>query len=77
MGAAPRKEAGADAGDPVPSLMAGRIGRLHQAVMNTIGHEMIAGRHPAEVSREVLALLDDMGELLGEKVVNYAAWTAE
>jgi hypothetical protein len=33
---------------------------------------MMAGRPPGEVSREVLVLLDDMEDLLSEKVLNYA-----
>jgi hypothetical protein len=40
--------------------------------MAVIGREMMAGRNPDEVSREVLLLLDDMEELLSEKVLNYA-----
>jgi hypothetical protein len=40
--------------------------------MAVIRREMVKGRDPREVSREVLVLLDDIGELLGEKVLNYA-----
>ncbi|MCI3273142.1 TetR/AcrR family transcriptional regulator [Streptomyces cylindrosporus] len=70
--AALREETGAAAGDPLPGLIAGQIGWAHQTVVATIGREMVAGRNPREVSREVLALLDDIEELLGEKVLNYA-----
>jgi hypothetical protein len=38
---------------------------------------MVKGRNPGEVSREVLVLLDDMEELLGEKVLNYAVRSTE
>ncbi|MFC8517842.1 TetR/AcrR family transcriptional regulator [Streptomyces sp. NPDC057257] len=70
--AALREETGAAADDPLPGLIAGQIGWAHQTVVATIGREMVAGRNPREVSREVLALLDDIEELLGEKVLNYA-----
>jgi AcrR family transcriptional regulator len=67
-----REEAGASADDPLPGLIAGQINWVHQTVMAVIGREMMAGRNPDEVSREVLLLLDDMEELLSEKVLNYA-----
>jgi len=75
--AALREETGADADDPTPGLMAGQIGWLHQTVMSEISREMMACRDPAEVSREVLALLDGMEDLLSEKVLNYAVRAAE
>ncbi|MET7699493.1 MULTISPECIES: TetR/AcrR family transcriptional regulator [unclassified Streptomyces] len=67
-----REETGAPAEDPMPGLIAGQINWVHQTVMATIGREMMAGRNPDEVSREVLLLLDDMEGLLSEKVLNYA-----
>jgi AcrR family transcriptional regulator len=67
-----REETGASADDPLPGLIAGQINWVHQTVMAVIGREMMAGRNPGEVSREVLLLLDDMEELLSEKVLNYA-----
>ncbi|MGX1755966.1 TetR/AcrR family transcriptional regulator [Streptomyces lydicus] len=67
-----RGETGAAAGDPLPGLMAGQIGWVHQSLMGWITQQMLAGRKPAEVSREALVLLDEMAELLGEKVLNYA-----
>ncbi len=45
--------------------------------MAVIGREMMTGRKPGEVSREVLVLLDDMEELLSGKVLNYAVRGAE
>ncbi|BCK68520.1 TetR family transcriptional regulator [Streptomyces libani subsp. rufus] len=71
-----REETGAPAGDPLPGLMAGQIGWVHQSLMGWIAQEMLAGRKPAEVSREALVLLDEMEELLGEKVLNYAVRAA-
>lgn len=67
-----REETGAPAGDPLPLLIAGQISWIHQTVMSAVGREMIAGRNPDEVSREVLVLLDDMEDLLSQKVLNYA-----
>ncbi len=45
--------------------------------MGCIGRETTAGRKAAEVSREALVLLDEMEELLSEKVLNYAVRAAE
>ncbi|MEV5144546.1 TetR/AcrR family transcriptional regulator [Streptomyces sp. NPDC052727] len=70
--AALREETGATADDPLPDLMAGQICWIHQSVFATIGRAMLAGRRPAEVSREVLVLLDDIEDLLSEKVLGYA-----
>ncbi|MFI8193140.1 TetR/AcrR family transcriptional regulator [Streptomyces sp. NPDC085946] len=67
-----REETGAGPDDPVPGLIAGQVNWLHQTVMSAVGRHMMAGGTPAEVSRTVLALLDEMEELLGEKVLNYA-----
>lgn len=67
-----RAETGAGPDDPMPSLMAGQIGWAHTTLLALIGREMVAGRSPGEVSREALALLDDMEELFSEKVLNYA-----
>ncbi|MGW5565728.1 TetR/AcrR family transcriptional regulator [Streptomyces tendae] len=67
-----REETGAPAEDPLPGLMAGQINWLHGTVMVEIGHRMVAGGKPSEVSRDMLLLLDEMEELLSEKVLNYA-----
>ncbi|MEW2401409.1 TetR/AcrR family transcriptional regulator [Streptomyces sp. NPDC046862] len=72
-----REETGVPADDPMPTLMAGQINWVHQTVMGVIAREMIAGRNPDEVSREVLVLLDDIEGLLSEKVLNYAVRGAE
>jgi AcrR family transcriptional regulator len=72
-----REETGAADDDPMPALIAGQINWLHQTVMATIGQRMIAGGSPAEVSRQVLLLLDEMEELLSEKVLNYAVRPSE
>ncbi|WP_405869323.1 TetR/AcrR family transcriptional regulator [Streptomyces sp. NBC_00005] len=67
-----REETGAADEDPMPHLIAGQLGWVHSTVMAVVGREMLKERNPGEVSREVLVLLDDMEELLGEKVLNYA-----
>ncbi|MFE0512190.1 TetR/AcrR family transcriptional regulator [Streptomyces sp. NPDC058964] len=72
-----REEAGAAAGDPLPGLIAGQICWIHQTVFVRIGREMVAGRNPDEVSREVLVLLDDIEDVLSEKVLNYAVRDSE
>ncbi|MET8904942.1 MULTISPECIES: TetR/AcrR family transcriptional regulator [unclassified Streptomyces] len=72
-----REETGAAADDPLPALMAGQINWLHGTVMAGIGQRMVAGGKPAQVSREMLLLLDEMEELLSEKVLNYAVRGAE
>ncbi|MFE1584952.1 TetR/AcrR family transcriptional regulator [Streptomyces sp. NPDC058737] len=72
-----REETGAPNDDPVPSLMAGQISWLHGTVMAAIGRRLMAGGKPAEVSRDILVLLDEMEDLLSEKVLNYAVRGAE
>ncbi|MEU6776256.1 TetR/AcrR family transcriptional regulator [Streptomyces sp. NPDC046759] len=67
-----RQETGASDDDELPHLMAGQIGWVHGTVIAVIGREMLKGREPREVSREVLVLLDDMEDLLSERVLNYA-----
>ncbi len=67
-----REETGAFGADPLPGLIAGQICWVHSEVFVHIGREMVAGRNPDEVSREVLVLLDDIEELLSENVLNYA-----
>lgn len=67
-----REEVGAGPGEPLPALIAGQINWVHQTVMSAIGREMMAGRDPRAVSREVLVLIDEMEGLLGDKVLNYA-----
>lgn len=67
-----REATGAAGADPLPGLIAGQICWVHSEVFVHVGREMVAGRNPDEVSREVLTLLDDIEELLSENVLNYA-----
>ncbi|MEV8560718.1 TetR/AcrR family transcriptional regulator [Streptomyces sp. NPDC051917] len=71
-----REETGAADDDELPHLMASQIGWIHSTVIAVIGREMVKGREPCEVSREVLALLDDIEDLLGERVLSHAVRTA-
>ncbi|MER7398844.1 TetR/AcrR family transcriptional regulator [Streptomyces sp. NPDC000151] len=66
------EESGTADDDPMPALIAGQLNWVHATLMGTIGREMAAGRKPAEVSREALVLLDEIEELLSERVLNYA-----
>ncbi|MEU5212581.1 TetR/AcrR family transcriptional regulator [Streptomyces sp. NPDC020742] len=75
--AALRREAGAEGDDPMPGLIAGQINWVHQTLMASIAQEMVAGRKPEVVSREALVLLDEMEELLSERVLNYAVRAAD
>ncbi|MGW7463199.1 TetR/AcrR family transcriptional regulator [Streptomyces xantholiticus] len=67
-----RAETGAAEGDVLPDLVAGQLAWMHGTVMGWIGTEMVKRRKPAEVSRQTLDLIDEMEELLGEKVLTYA-----
>ncbi|GGZ76562.1 TetR/AcrR family transcriptional regulator [Streptomyces echinoruber] len=67
-----REETGAADGDPLPELVAGQLAWIHQTVVGRIGRRMLEGGTPEQVSREALELLDDIEELLGERVLTYA-----
>ncbi|MEU3449495.1 TetR/AcrR family transcriptional regulator [Streptomyces thermolilacinus] len=67
-----RAETGAPADDPVPALIAGQLDWLNTALAHWIAAEMARSRDPREVSREALALVDEMEDLLGERVLAYA-----
>ncbi|ATL30519.1 TetR/AcrR family transcriptional regulator [Streptomyces formicae] len=71
------EETGAAEGDPLPGLVAGQLSWVHSTLMAWIGDEMSKCREAAEVSREALALLDEMEDLLSDKVLNYAVRAAE
>ncbi|MFF8830054.1 TetR/AcrR family transcriptional regulator [Streptomyces sp. NPDC015131] len=66
------QETGAPPGDPMPSLVAGQLSWVHSTLMGWIGTEMAERREVAEVAREALGLLDEMEELMGRKVLEYA-----
>ncbi|MFJ8853544.1 hypothetical protein [Streptomyces sp. NPDC102437] len=70
-------ECGTEPGDPTPILVAGQLAWVHSTLMAYIRREMVAGRKAGEVSRDALVLLDDIEDLFGEKVLNYARRAAE
>ncbi|MFI8960790.1 TetR/AcrR family transcriptional regulator [Streptomyces sp. NPDC053493] len=70
--AALREEVGAGPDDPMPLLVGGQIAWIQGAVVEFISGEMTAGRKAGEVSREALGLLDEIEDLLGEAVLDYA-----
>ncbi|MEU9606287.1 TetR/AcrR family transcriptional regulator [Streptomyces sp. NPDC048057] len=72
-----RAETDAAPDDFLPALMAGQINWAHQCVMEFVSREMTACRDPREVSREALAVLDEIEELLGRRVFNYAVRASE
>ncbi|MEO3764549.1 TetR/AcrR family transcriptional regulator [Streptomyces sp. B8F3] len=72
-----REETGAAADDPLPELIAGQLSWVTNALFDFIRREMIAGGDPAAVSRAALVLLDEMADLLGQRVLNYARRPAE
>ncbi|MFE6101722.1 TetR/AcrR family transcriptional regulator [Streptomyces laurentii] len=67
-----REEAGTGPGDPMPFLVGGQIIWIQETVVEFVTDAMLAGRHPHEVSREALGLLDEVEELLGDAVLDYA-----
>ncbi|MFP3987857.1 TetR/AcrR family transcriptional regulator [Streptomyces sp. E11-3] len=69
-------ETGADPDDVLPLLVGGQLAWVQTTLMGYIGHQMMAGRKAVDVSRDALVLLDEMEEVLGEKVLNYAVRTA-
>ncbi|MFE5592401.1 TetR/AcrR family transcriptional regulator, partial [Streptomyces sp. NPDC056549] len=56
----------------LPLLVGGQLAWIEAAVVGYITGEMTAGRKATTVSREALVLLDEIEELLGEKVLTYA-----
>lgn len=67
---------GAADDDELPHLMAGQTGWVHSTVIAVIGREKVKSREPREVSREVLALFEDIEDLLGGRLLSYAVRTA-
>ncbi|AXB42234.1 TetR/AcrR family transcriptional regulator [Amycolatopsis albispora] len=66
-------ETGAAEGDPVPRLVAGQLGWCHSVVFGEIGRRTVAGEDPALIAEAALSLLDAIEDLLGERVLTYAA----
>ncbi|MFD9241115.1 TetR/AcrR family transcriptional regulator [Streptomyces sp. NPDC059556] len=67
-----REETGAGADDPLPLLVGGQLAWIESTVVGHITRAMTDGGRATAVSREALVLLDEIEELLSEKVLNYA-----
>lgn len=67
-----REETGAPAEDPLPLLVGGQLAWIESTVVGYITREMTTGGRAATVSREALVLLDEIEELLSDRVLGYA-----
>ncbi|MGP3988260.1 TetR/AcrR family transcriptional regulator [Streptomyces sp. 3N207] len=66
------EETGAAPDDPALCAAASQIGWFHSLVFTEIGRRLVTGRTPDEIADDVLALLDAVEELLGERAFSYA-----
>ncbi|MEX0168939.1 TetR/AcrR family transcriptional regulator [Streptomyces sp. LMG1-1-1.1] len=67
-----RDETGAAPDDPLPLLVGGQLAWIENTVVGYITGEMTAGRKATTVSREALVLLDEIEDVLSDKVLTYA-----
>ncbi|MFI1968840.1 TetR family transcriptional regulator [Streptomyces cinnamoneus] len=58
--------------DLLPELVASQLGWIQSHVVEFVQRELTAGRSAAETSRAVLVLLDEIEDLLSEKLLAYA-----
>ncbi|WP_214327051.1 TetR/AcrR family transcriptional regulator [Nonomuraea sediminis] len=65
-------ETGAAPGDPLPRVVAWHLGGVHSLVYTEIGRRVTAGEPPDAIAASVLALLDTVEQLLGERILRYA-----
>ncbi|MBO8191972.1 TetR/AcrR family transcriptional regulator [Streptomyces oryzae] len=66
------EETGAAPDDPMVCAAASQIGWFHSLVFAEVGRRLVAGRTPDEIAGDVLALLDSIEGLLGERAFTYA-----
>jgi AcrR family transcriptional regulator len=66
------EEAGVDAKDPVPELIAGQLAGIQQAVFRGIGRAMVEGRRVDDAAEWALRQLDAVEALLSRAVMEYA-----
>ncbi|MEU3602014.1 TetR/AcrR family transcriptional regulator [Streptomyces sp. NPDC006798] len=71
-----REETGARPDDLLPAFVAGQLDWIHRSVMYAVRHGMTAGRSPEVVSRDTLAVLDEIETLLSPRVLGYAVRAA-
>ncbi|MFH8365534.1 TetR/AcrR family transcriptional regulator [Streptomyces sp. NPDC018031] len=69
-------ETGDDPADPLLGLIASQLAWAASAVQNSVLRLMAEGRDPDEVARDVLARLDIIETLLGERTLGYAVKAA-
>lgn len=67
-----REETGAPADDPLPLLVGGQLAWIENTVVGYITREMTSGGKATTVSREALVLLDEIEDLLSDRVLTYA-----
>ncbi|RFU83050.1 TetR/AcrR family transcriptional regulator [Streptomyces triticagri] len=67
-----REETDAAPDDPMPLLMGGQLAWLQSTLMAFIGGRMVRGEKANEVSRATLDLLDEIEDVWGETILNYA-----
>ncbi|MFI6598846.1 TetR/AcrR family transcriptional regulator [Nonomuraea sp. NPDC050536] len=65
-------ETGAAPGDPLTRVVAWHLGSVHSLVYAEIGRRVTAGEPPDAIATSVLALLDTVEQLLGERILGYA-----
>jgi AcrR family transcriptional regulator len=65
-------ETGAEAGDPVPRLVAAQLGWVQDQLFREIGERTRAGHPPDAVAEAALALLTSIESLLSPRVLSYA-----
>ncbi|MEU0938363.1 TetR family transcriptional regulator [Embleya sp. NPDC005971] len=75
LGATLAEEAGAEPGDPVPTLIAGQLAGIQQAVFRGIGRQIAAGVGVDATAAQALAQLDAVESLLSAEVWDYAVRT--
>ncbi|MEW2067133.1 TetR/AcrR family transcriptional regulator [Streptomyces sp. NPDC007346] len=72
-----REETGAAEDDPLPLLVGGQIAWIEHTLVGYISQEMMKRRKAADVARDALGVLDEIEDLLGDQVLNYARRGAE
>ncbi|MEV4871051.1 hypothetical protein [Streptomyces syringium] len=55
--------------------MAGQLAWVRARLAEYIGRALLTGRTAVDASRDALVLLDEMEELMGEKLLGYAGGT--